>query len=64
MAKNYTGVSYNRLLNKYQSKVGAGNISYNCGVHDTAEAAAKARDRKILEKGLKAPLQILKPLNK
>jgi len=60
----YTGVSYSHLLRKYQSSVQEGRLRHNCGTHDTEIEAVKARDRKILEKGLKAPLQILKPLKK
>lgn len=64
MAKTYRGVSFHRLIRKYSSAVSHKGIKYNCGTHDTAEAAAKARDRKIIEKGLNVPLQILKPLKR
>lgn len=64
MAKQYKGVSYNRLTGLYYSTVMEKKIKYNCGSHETEAEAVKARDRKILEKGLKAPLQILKPVNK
>lgn len=64
MAKQYKGVSYNRITKLYYSTVMENKIKYNCGSHNTEIEAVKARDKKILEKGLKAPLQILKPLKK
>lgn len=59
--KNYIGVEYNSITNKYHSKVKSGGLTYHCGMHDTPEEAARARDMKILEKGLGLKLQILKP---
>lgn len=59
--KTYSGVSYNRFTRKYTSTVTRNNVKYNCGSHDTEIEAAKARDRKILEKGLNVKLQVLKP---
>lgn len=59
--KKYSGVSYNRFTKKYTSTVTRNKVKYNCGSHDTEIEAAKARDRKILEKGLNVKLQVLKP---
>lgn len=59
--KKYSGVSYNRFTKKYTSTVAHKQIKYNCGSYDTEVEAAKARDRKILEKGLNVKLQVLKP---
>lgn len=62
--KAYRGVSYNRNTGKYYSTVRSGGIKYNCGSYDTDVEAAKARDKKVIEKGLKVELQVLKPVKK
>lgn len=59
--RTYSGVSYNRFTKKYTATVTRNKVKYNCGSHDTEIEAAKARDRKIIEKGLKVKLQVLKP---
>lgn len=59
--KNYTGVWQDKRNGKYSSKVTHQGTVYNCGQHNTPELAAKARDIKIIKKGLPQPLQILKP---
>ena len=62
--KKFRGVTYNRYSNKYQGVITRNKIRYDCGLHATEQEAAKAIDRKILEKGLKAELQVLKPVKK
>ena len=59
--RTYSGVSYNRFTKQYTSTVTRNKVKYNCGSYDTEIEAAKARDRKILEKGLNVKLQVLKP---
>lgn len=58
--KTYTGVRYCKRDKKYKAKVTHKNIIYNCGSHDTPQAAVRARDIKILEKNIPAKLQVLK----
>lgn len=60
----YTGVWQHKKTKMWHSKVTHKHIVYFCGKHNTPEAAAKARDKKIIEKGLPQALQILKPLPK
>lgn len=62
--KNYTGVRWISETQKWQSKVSSNGIVYNCGNHVEQLDAVRARDRKIIEKGLKRQLQILKPAKK
>lgn len=62
--KNYRGVQYNRRRKLYEARVESKGIVYNCGSFKTPEAAAKARDIKIITKGLPQKLQILKPVEK
>jgi len=57
----YTGVWQHKKTKKWHSKVTNEGTVYFCGKHDTPEKAAKARDIKIIEKGLPQALQILKP---
>lgn len=59
--KKYLGVWLNPKTKKWQSKVTFEGVIYHCGKHDTPESAAKARDIRIIEKGLPQSLQILKP---
>jgi hypothetical protein len=62
--KNYTGVRWISETQNWQSKVSSDGIVYNCGNHVEQLDAVRARDTKIIEKGLNKPLQILKPLKK
>lgn len=62
--KNYTGVRWISETQKWQSSVRANGTTYNCGMHLEQLDAVRARDTKIIEKGLKKPLQILKPVKK
>lgn len=62
--KNYSGVRWISETQKWQSVVRENGLTYNCGMHLDQLAAVKARDRKIIEKGLKKKLQILKPVSK
>ena len=62
--KKYTGVQFNTLTQMYQARVQHNGTLYECGHHSTPEKAAKARDMKILEKGLPQKLQILKAVAK
>ncbi|WP_035647364.1 AP2 domain-containing protein [Flavobacterium sp. ASV13] len=57
----YTGVGWNRSMQKWRSSVSGQGVKYDCGYFDNERDAAKARDMKILALGLKKPLQILKP---
>lgn len=57
----YTGVNWNRKLQKWTSSVSKSGVKYDCGFYEKERDAAKARDRKILVLGLNKPLQILKP---
>lgn len=57
----YTGVGWNRELQKWRSSVSEKGVKYDCGYYENERDAAKARDRKILALGLNKPLQILKP---
>lgn len=59
--KDYTGIWKSKRNGKWCSKVTHQGTVYNCGQHDTPELAVKARDIRIIEKGLPHPLQILKP---
>lgn len=60
----YTGVSFNKVRNKYSSTLFANGEEYRCGHFETEREAAKARDLKIIKLRLDRPLQILKPLIK
>lgn len=62
-ASGYTGVNWNRELQKWKSSVTENGVKYDCGFHEDERSAAKARDRKILALNLNKPLQILKPVN-
>jgi hypothetical protein len=62
--KNYTGVRWISETQKWQSRVSSNGVVYNCGNHVNQLDAVRSRDMKILEKGLKKPLQILKPVKK
>ncbi len=64
MEKKYTGVTWNRAIQKWVSKVGYNGVTYECGYYDTPEAGAKARDLCIIKNGLGKELQILKPAKK
>ncbi len=62
MKKNsYTGVSWSSEYYKYKAHVTKDGVTYQCGFHNTEKEAAIARDRKIIEHGLKVKLQVLKP---
>lgn len=61
---NYTGVRYSSRTKKFHAKVTHNNVVYNCGGFDTEVEAAKARDRKIIEKNLPAKLQVYKKVKK
>ena len=62
--KNYTGVSWKEEHKRWQSVVRHDGINYSCGMHLNQMDAVKARDRKIIEKGLPTKRQILKPVKK
>lgn len=64
MAKEYRGVKWVSKYNKWQSSVRYDGVTYPCGMHDEQMDAVKARDTKIIQHGLKVPLQILTPVNK
>lgn len=60
----YTGVTWNRSLQKWVSYITANKIRYDCGYHETEKDAALSRDKKIIALYLKKPLQILKKVEK
>ncbi len=62
--KKYTGVRWIAEIQKWLSVVSEKGIIYNCGNYVEQLDAVRARDKKIIEKGLKKPLQILKPVKK
>jgi hypothetical protein len=55
---SYKGVTYHKQTRKWRSNVG----NYNCGQFDTEIEAVKARDKKIMNLGLKYELQIFRKL--
>lgn len=59
--KNYRGVKWNTVTQRWHSTVRHNGKSYNCGAHIEQRDAVKARDRTILTNGLNVPLQVLKP---
>ena len=61
--KNYTGIRWITETQKWQSVVRRKGITFNCGNYLSQKEAVIARDKKILEHGLKVKLQYLKPLN-
>lgn len=64
MNKKYTGVSYNSDTHQYASILRHQGKVYRCGFHETEKEGAIARDKVIIQNGLKVKLQVLKPANK
>lgn len=59
-SSKYTGVSWDKKAQKWESCVTYKKIRYNCGFYDNERDAAKARDKRILAFNMDKPLQILK----
>jgi len=55
---SYKGVRFHKQSGKWRSNVG----NYDCGQFDNELDAVKARDRKIINLGLKQELQIFRKL--
>ncbi len=47
-----TGVSFNKILNKYESYYGYNNKKYRCGYYNTIAEAKNAREKKLLENNI------------
>jgi hypothetical protein len=62
--KNYKGVRWVTETQRWLSTIRENGVSYNCGSHVEQRDAVKARDKAIATHGLKAKLQILKPVEK
>jgi len=62
--KEYTGIQWVEKHQRWQSSVRHDGTTYSCGMHIDQKKAVLARDTKIIEKGLPAKLQILKPIKK
>jgi len=60
--KEYTGVRWVEEHKRWQSSVRHDGTVYQCGMHVDQKEAVKARDKKIIEKGLPTKLQYFKPL--
>jgi len=60
--KNFTGVKWVEKHQRWQSSVLSNGVHYPCGMHLDQKEAVKARDKKIIEKGLSTKLQYFKPL--
>lgn len=60
--KHYTGVNFSKRYKKWEAKVTHQGTVFPCGLFETPELAARARDIKIIEKNLPHKLQILKPV--
>jgi hypothetical protein len=59
-AKEFLGVYWDKKFHHFRSTVTIDAVPHNCGVYDTARAAAKARDLRILHLGSSMGLQVLK----
>lgn len=60
----YIGIQWVEKHQKWQSSVRHNGTTYSCGMHVDQKEAVKARDKKIIEKGLPTKLQYFKPLAK
>ncbi len=60
--KDYRGVKWVEKHQRWQSSVRHQGVHYPCGMHLEQKDAVKARDKVIIQKGLKVKLQILKPI--
>lgn len=60
---DYDGVTWNTQSQLWKSSVSDKGIKYECGYYNNERDAVKARDKKIIELGIKKPLQILKKAN-
>jgi len=60
--KEYKGISWHSQTQRWRASVGANGIKYDCGKYVNQIDAVKARDRKIINLGLKVDLQIFKKL--
>jgi len=58
----YTGIKWIQKYQKWQSSVRHDGTVYQCGMHVDQKEAVKARDKKIIEKGLPTKLQYFKPV--
>ena len=58
----YIGIQWVEKHQKWQSSVRHNGTTYSCGMHVDQKEAVKARDKKIIEKGLPTKLQYFKPL--
>lgn len=56
----YNGVKWDNVTQQWNANFSYKGIKYNCGYFNNERDAAKARDKKIIETGAKAKLQILK----
>jgi len=52
----FRGVSFNKINNKFYSRIAAKDTNYYLGAFKTSEEAAKARDLKAIELNLHTPL--------
>ena len=60
----YIGIQWVEKHQKWQSSVRHNGTTYSCGMHVDQKEAVKARDKKIIEKGLPTKLQYFKPIKK
>ena len=60
--KEFIGIQWVEKHQRWQSSVRHDGTTYQCGMHVDQKEAVKARDRKIIEKGLPTKLQHFKPL--
>jgi hypothetical protein len=62
--ENYRGIRWIQSEQKYKADVSENKVKYPCGFYLTAKEAALARDKMIIQKNLKTPLQVLKKIKK
>lgn len=61
MKSQYKGVAYKRNQKKYHSRLRINNEVFHLGSWVTERAAAIARDKECIKRGLMHKVQILKP---